>query len=387
MRCPALEWRHQGNNVNAIFQSMCRNAAFLVVAACIQGLPGEGILADGTPGLVGAQPLHYKAVVISPKGYLHSIATGATGREWVGYGLPVGHRHVSHAILVSRSGKVIDLNPAGFLFSVALATDGKLIVGAGGTRSSTGGGALVWQRSGHHVSVLNPRGYFFSQARSACLGQVVGYVQKWIRSPDHAALWRRVSDQFIDLNPPGFASSSATGTDGTHQVGSGKRIGGRSHAIIWSGTARSFRDINPKGWAWSRALGIHGEEVVGRGGKSGQSPVRAILWRGLGARFTDLTPRQDDAAQAFCTNGTLQVGAVAKAVVGGRFDWHAAAWRGTRASATDLQTLLPRRYWSSIAYDVNSHGIIFGFAMGRGRLHIVAVEWIPVLAGGHRHGK
>jgi hypothetical protein len=50
----------------------------------------------------------------------------------------------------------------------------------------------------------------------------------------------------------------------------------------------------------------------------------------------------------------------------------------TPRSAIALQEVLPHRYSFSEAYAITSRGMIFGFASGRGRKHVVAVEWLPV---------
>lgn len=318
----------------------------------------------------------FRVIILRTPGYRQAIAGAAGGGRWVGLGLPSGHRHFSHALLgrIGRKG-VVDLNPKGFEWSMAAGTDGRVQVGCG-QMSDGRGGALLWSGTARSVILLNPNGFKFSMAVSVRSGQQVGFGEA-SGGRDYAMLWRGTAGSFLNLNPKGFVSSKASATDGVHQVGFGKLPNGKTHALVWRGSAASAVDLNPQGYASSEARGISGGETVGDGRPQGVAGEHAILWPTPAKKIVDLNPSGWHVSCANATNGRQQVGYAASRVHGMA---HAMLWDGTPESAIDLQKVLPRRYSLSEAYAITSRGTIFGLASGRGRKHVVAVEWLPVKA-------
>jgi hypothetical protein len=316
----------------------------------------------------------FRVIILKTPGYRQAIAGAACGGQWVGLGLPSGHRHFSHALLgrIGRKG-VVDLNPKGFEWSMAAGTDGRLQVG-GGQMPDGRGGALLWSGTAQSVVVLSPDGFKFSLAVSVRSGQEVGCGEA-SDGRDYAMLWRGTAGSFLNLNPKGCVSSKASATDGVHQVGFGKLPNGKTHAFLWRGSAASAVDLNPQGYASSEARGISGGEIVGDGRPKGVAGEHAILWLRSATKFVDLNPSGCHVSCANATNGRQQVGYAASRVHGMA---HAMVWKGTPKSAIDLQKVLPHRYSLSEAYAITSRGMIFGLASGRGRKHVVAVEWLPV---------
>lgn len=316
----------------------------------------------------------FRVIILKTPGYRQAIAGAACGGQWVGIGLPSGHRYFGHALLGRVGGRgIVDLNPKGFHWSAAEGTDGRSQVGAGQMFDGQGG-ALLWSQTAQSVVVLNPRGFRFPQAISVRSGQEVGYAET-AGNLDHASLWMGNARSFVDLNPKGFVSSVAFATDGVHQVGFGKIPGGKAHALLWRGSAASAVDLNPRSYGSSKARGVSGREIVGDGRLKGVPGEHAILWLGSAKKFIDLNPIGCQISCANATNGGQEVGYGASRIHG---MLHAMVWNGTPRSAIDLQEVLPHRYSFSEAYAITSRGMIFGFASGRGRKHVVAVEWLPV---------
>ena len=164
----------------------------------------------------------------------------------------------------------------------------------------------------------------------------------------HAALWTNNTSNVVDLHPSGWLSSLAYDTNGTMQVGAGRRTTiGESRALLWSGTASSFVDLTPPGWNWSIARGIDGTMQIGSGSVSStSSPRRALIWNGTPSSFVNLHPTGLQWSDGLAGHGGQQVGLVIDT-----FGTHAALWSGTAASFVDLH---PTGATYSVANDIYS---------------------------------
>ena len=149
----------------------------------------------------------------------------------------------------------------------------------------------------------------------------------------------------VSLTPTGFSSSTAIGTDGANQVGSGTGFAttGLTHALLWSSTASSYADLNPTalpGINNSSAVSVSGNQEFGSGFNSSTSNLHPILWTGTAGSAIDLTPTNLASTFVSCnaeqTDGVNQVGS---GNVSGRFStngWHALLWSSSAGSAVDL---------------------------------------------------
>lgn len=271
-------------------------------------------------------------------------------------------------------------------------------VGAGFT--ATGAHAMLWTGTQASQIDLHPATAAQSYAYGAGGGQQVGY--SIISGNPKAMLWTGSAASAINLSPPGTTGSYAFATDGVHQVGSARTVStlfravmwtgtagsavslhpslsyvtsmaealdggyqvgyaaasGHIYACVWNGTAASYVSIDPPGATYSRAHAISGTQVVGEAGDFGAAGQHAVLWNGFSAgSAVSLKPLWldgNDFAQG--TNGTSQVG------YGISTDGthHAIVWRGTAASAVDLNAYLPAGATGAEAWAIDAEGNIVG---------------------------
>jgi hypothetical protein len=299
----------------------------------------------------------------------------------------------SHAVVwIGPAGSPVDLNPShlsGFTLSGAYGTSGIQQVGA--AANSQISHAILWNGSAQSAVDLHPTHLpqvSASQALSTNGSQQVGVFTLDAANgfASHAALWNGTAASAIDLNPATVFESTAIGIspDGAQQVGSGSSqlTAGASHAFVWNGTAQSAVDLHPSQFVLgstssSAANGTSGGEQVGYFNDGVSPDSHAIVWHGNAASAIDLNSQTlgVTAAQAFGTNGTLQVGVGSGFFTG--FQSHALLWAGTAASVIDLHVLLPNQFRSSVAYTIDSGGIVYGTAVDlTGQTH--AVQWVQV---------
>ena len=182
--------------------------------------------------------------------------------------------------------------------------------------------------------------YGYSQVAAG--GQAVGF-DTGTTNHSHALLFGPAGA--VDLTPSAFDFSTALGTDGTHQVGSGSgsATGGSTHALLWSGSAASVVDLNPTnlaGISESSAGGVGGGAQVGYASGTGtDNQHHGVLWRGAADSATDLHPAGFVGSLALATDGVHQVGRAWN--TGTLADAHAILWNGTAASAIDLHPTTP----------------------------------------------
>ena len=230
----------------------------------------------------------------------------------------------------------------------ANATDGVQVVGSaiGLNRDGTAIGsthALVWTLATGQVVDLGTDANAFDVAA----GQQVGFV---LKSQANAALWRGTKAYTL-LHPKNAVISTATATDGVHQVGNagfdirvrveaakGNKNKRFTYAYNWSGTSASGVNIHPyistrdnTLFEGSYALDISGPHIAG------YATVAAAIG----------TP------------------AFQRAVV-----WNA------NFEATDLSAYIPAEFIGSVAYSVDSSGNVVGsMTKADGTRH--AVVWVP----------
>ena len=197
----------------------------------------------------------------------------------------------------------------------------------------------------------------------------------------HALLWSGTGASAVDLHPGGFDSSVAIGTSGSHQVGYGLPTGSdKTHALLWNGTSASAIDLNHPGAMVSMAYGISGNQQVGSAGSP--SVLHAALWNST-ASAVDLNPTGFGYSEALGTSGMQQVGYGYPNGGTPYDDERHALWNGSSGSFVDLDLLLPAIFQDNVgpfhqsyAYSMNTLGDIFGFALHDGDFH--AVEWVVV---------
>lgn len=196
---------------------------------------------------------------------------------------------------------------------------------------------------------LGPTGYlgYTFQATGAANGVQVGYGSA---ASDAAMMWRGTAASAVNLNPTNLdgsvaSSSRAWGASGSQVVGaaSGSGTSFRTHAVVWTnGTASSVVDLSPPNSGFtefSEALGTSGGQQVGRAMGTAIAATgvgHAYLWKGTAASAVDLNPTSLNISDsyAWATNGTQQGGWGTGTGTGNAS--HALLWAGTAASAVDM---------------------------------------------------
>jgi hypothetical protein len=305
------------------------------------GYTGWGISSNSQVGEVSQSKIQFAAlwvngiddpVILLPKEFTYSSATGVDGNVQVGYGASSATGGQPHALMWNgTSDNYVDLHPSGFVASRALAVSGPSQAG------------IVWNEG----DVLDP----------------------------HAALWKGSADSFVDLHIEGWEGSQALGVSGNRQIG---WVGGPgSHAMLWNGAPESYVDLNPLGFSHTWGTGIDGDTQVGYGGGAAtDSTVHALKWNSTPESVVDLHPAGFEFSETTAVAGKWQVGFGQI----GSFE-HALVWSGTSSSAVDLHqylTGLGTTFFNSKATGVNSKGEIVGLAHDpRGQWR--AVVWSPVV--------
>lgn len=150
----------------------------------------------------------------------------------------------------------------------------------------------------------------------------------------------------IDLTPAGSNTSTATGVNGTQQVGGAgfttTTATGQttvSRAVLWNGGAAGVVDLGA-----GTATATDAVQQVG------SSNDRAALWHGTAASRVDLNPAQWDQSIASGVGGGRQVGSATRSVIcgskkgscnnGTKIEIHPFMWAGSAASAVDLTPLV-----------------------------------------------
>ena len=141
----------------------------------------------------------------------------------------------------SGAASPVDLHPGSFDLSEATGTSGRDQVGSG--IPPTGGShALLWRGSADSVVDLHPPGFIHSEAHGTNGEEQVG-IGMAPGVSGHALLWRGSAASVLDLHvllPPGFGSSIAFSIDATGDivgVASVPEHWGPSHAILWKRNA------------------------------------------------------------------------------------------------------------------------------------------------------
>jgi hypothetical protein len=177
-------------------------------------------------------------------------------------------------------------------------------------------------------------------------------------------LWDASTGTPHDLHPThigGIVFSAASGSDGAQQAGdaSGSATGYETHAMLWNGSAGSVVDLHPVDlrpaglakWPYSFATGAGGGQQVGFAGNG--DIAHAMLWKGTAASAIDLNPGglgiHD--SHAVATDGIHQVGA------GNRQGGPELAllWDGDADSAVSLNPTRLPGFDSSAAYGVSGN--------------------------------
>ena len=213
--------------------------------------------------------------------------------------------------------------------------------------------ALLWTAAGRIID-LNPAGFTYSSAfGSDGVHQVGSGYGPGTANIYHALMWNGSSDSAVDLNPSGFVSSYAIGVGGTQQVGSASTLPSVTnglHAMLWTGTAQSAVDLSPAGFAESEAHGTDGQHQVGIGLTFGTNLPHALIWAGSAASAVDLNPSGFDRSFANGVRGVQAVGSGEN--LSGTIN-HALLWNGSASSVVDLNPVGSSGIIDSTAYGTN----------------------------------
>ena len=248
--------------------------------------------------------------------------------------------------------------------------------GGGGSRTYLIPHAMLWNGSAGSATDLNPPGMYESAVQSIGSHVQVGWAKPSLFGSAHAFLWKDKSSTAVDINPATCVQSWAAAVSGGFQGGYGYTTGYAIHALLWSGTSASAVDLHPT------ALGANASYVyavdAARGQQVGAVEIgvplapqyHACLWKGTAASALDLNPSGCTASEALAVRGGLQAG---YGTISGHN--HALLWRGTAASALDLHAFLPSNYIISVAQAIDPDGSVVGYA--NDGLHSYPVIWEP----------
>lgn len=196
---------------------------------------------------------------------------------------------------------------------------------------------LAWPldvRAQWSVTNLHPVGASASRATNVGAGGQVGTVVGG--GVSHAAKWNGSAASCVDLDPgwAGATGSTASGVDGSQQVGFAYIGGGPGYAqaSLWTGAAGSWVSLQPAGATWSYAMGARGGMQVGYAFFGGEGP-HGGMWFGTGSSWVDLHPEWTGvtASHVAGTDGVHQVGQCTVAGLP-----RALVWYGSSASCIDV---------------------------------------------------
>lgn len=295
-----------------------------------------------------AGPSEWTYTVLNPAGQPRAIAYGIGGGVAVGFQGPSSAPRATIWPTLSPSDAQ-SLHPAFATESNIVATTGTQHVGnvvIGGVRR-----AGLW--NGAAFTSLHISGYEYTYAQGTDGTHQSGLGRSG-DGTDSALWWSGTSASAVVLNPAGSAGAAAYATGGGRQVGWAEFAShfGRTIAGYWSGTAASWTrlDSPPEIGTTSAAVAISADGVTQAGYVVGRTGSNwAALWRGTPDSFTSLHPDDATASSVLATDNNFQAGWSVSPAGG-----VAAVWEGTKASFTDLDSILPAMYTVSRAYGVES---------------------------------
>jgi hypothetical protein len=270
------------------------------------------------------------------------------------------------ARIESRSWKVTILPlPRGLTFARALCFGAGGILGVAEARRQSPRRCLWVEGQGEPIK--EPKGF---EPWGACGRQLVGRLP--VNTKDHAVLCERQDARRapVDLHPPRYASSVATGCADGQQVGYGVPAGQTApspieRALLWSGTPDGVIELRgPEPGRQTHALAVRDGVQVGEYGRNWSR--HAAMWRSSSASMTDLHPAPPKGyppdVQVSTAEGVAdgqQVGVVGwkKTQLASQVA-RAALWTDSAASFIDLT---PRAFKNAWAYAC-ARGLQVGWA-------------------------
>lgn len=239
--------------------------------------------------------------------------------------------------------------------------------------------AVIWKRPDGPPIDLNPNGVYCSEITSMEGGRQAGIMRPTRVDGPHPVLWSGSASSMVDLLPAGFYSGKVSALYGRSQIGYAKQTPtGEPTAAMWNGSAGSYRSLHPRGFRASGLVATSGIDMVGWGRTEKVDPAagkrypnHALRW--VGDQVVDLHPPQAHFSSACGTNGDVQIGTFAAPNEEPDVE-HACLWRGTKQSFLNLETLLPKKYYSSAATAI-SGSTITGYAQETKTSPRVAIIW------------
>lgn len=375
-------------NLRSLFGG-CLAAVLLAACSGNSGTASVPPIGVSSAGLGGA--------VRPTTGYTYfDLGPGPNGKDAYGYGESPTEQvgtYFDHTISCGKdcsekvyyplawsgpSSQPVVLLPQNYVEGWAYGAGGNLIVG---TLITNDGGyfgydhAALWQGPSLGFTDLNPSGTCGScKPGSNAYGTDGTHIAGSGGSPEHALLWTIGQLQTpVDLNPAGFSYSEAYAVSGKVQAGYAfSTVTNSYHAFRWHGTAASAVDLTPSTLSSAYATGVGSHIVVGCGTPVGMSVSHALLWRRAAKSMKDLHPAGFTDSCARAADGKVEVG---YGHISGSL--HALLWKGSAASAIDLQQYLPGSFTSSEAYAIDAAGDVLGSAYSTSTVSWHAVMWHP----------
>ena len=330
-----------------------------------------------------AAALNYTAKLLQPAGYTSSEANGNTDLIQAGHLATGSARHAT--IWSGTAASAVDIHPAAYLNSTINGASGNYQVGeASGVNTTGNNHAILWNGTAASAVDLHPATGFTTSTATGVDGTLQvgwGAPQSGGLSLSHAILWHGTAASAVDLNPPGYLHSFAEDVYGNIQAGWAQAdVISSMRAFTWTGTAASGTDVTPPSFTSASIRGMWQTNMVGSGaGTPTGNQTHALLWTDTTpSNVIDLHPAGYTRSEAFEVFGPYQVG-MARGPSTANLD-HAFVWNGSAATAFDLHALVQAidpTLVHSMATSVSENGDIVGRAFKANNVPI-AVLWTPV---------
>jgi hypothetical protein len=353
-----------------------RRSTLRFLAAAALGLAGGSALAETYTAQIYAVPAGYA---------LMYVFGGGDNKMMSGY-VQTASGPPQAAYRTSTGTKI--MHPTGWYASHINDSWGSTYhCGSGSLTPVSSDHALFWLGGGAAVD-MHPAGaeYSWSEAVGGGGQLQAGSVQGSINCAvcgismtRHAGMWSRTAASFQRLHSNTHTNTFARSTDGFRFVGGGvHRTDGSYNALIWDNSSSNARNLRPSMSTFSVANSTFSTEQGGYFvGPSTGGHGHAVLWKGTAASAVDLNPNATfSVSEVKAVRSGLQVGSATPLTTPSRTQ--AIAWHGTAGSWINLHSKLPAPFnlWHSYAEGIDEMGNITGFILNPAATDARPVVWV-----------